>query len=99
MLHYRGCAKTRTEKGLDILLFIFGAAACIFCTVQTARLLVSDGCLVRKWLRVAVDRAECAAKAWQVPGALRALVKDEGKHELAQHLRIAHLHKHAITIE
>jgi proton-coupled amino acid transporter len=52
MLHYRGCAKTRTEKGLDILLFIFGAAACIFCTVQTARLLVSRTHVVRKWPRL-----------------------------------------------
>jgi hypothetical protein len=45
------------------------------------------------------DRAKRAAEAWQVPDAMNRLVEDEGKHELAQHLRIAHLNKHAITIE
>jgi amino acid permease len=35
MLHYKAIARTRKEKTLDILLFIFGIIATIYTTVQT----------------------------------------------------------------
>ncbi|TFY78598.1 hypothetical protein EWM64_g5412 [Hericium alpestre] len=40
LLHYKACAKTRKQKAADIALFVFGAAAAVYTTVQTVRLMV-----------------------------------------------------------
>jgi proton-coupled amino acid transporter len=40
MLHYRACARTRTQKLADIALMVFGAFAAIYTTAQTVRLML-----------------------------------------------------------
>lgn len=40
MLHLRARAKTRTQKGLDIALIIFGIITTVYTTIQTIRVLV-----------------------------------------------------------
>jgi proton-coupled amino acid transporter len=37
MLHYRACARTRTQKAADIVMVIFGVVAAWFTTWQTIR--------------------------------------------------------------
>ncbi|KIJ51497.1 hypothetical protein M422DRAFT_203731 [Sphaerobolus stellatus SS14] len=39
MLHYKACARTRTQKAVDIVLMVFGAFAAVFTTVQTLKLM------------------------------------------------------------
>lgn len=40
MLHYKACAKSRTQKAIDIVLVLFGVAMAIYTSIQT----VSWGC-------------------------------------------------------
>jgi len=40
MLHYRACARTRSQKIADIALMVFGTAAAVFTTVQTVKLMI-----------------------------------------------------------
>jgi proton-coupled amino acid transporter len=37
MLHYRACARTRTQKLADIAMIVFGTVAAVYTTVQTIR--------------------------------------------------------------
>ncbi|KAH7106249.1 transmembrane amino acid transporter protein-domain-containing protein [Auriculariales sp. MPI-PUGE-AT-0066] len=40
MLHYRACARTRTQKAIDIALMIFGVVAAVYTTAQTIKLML-----------------------------------------------------------
>ncbi|KAF8525908.1 transmembrane amino acid transporter protein-domain-containing protein [Hysterangium stoloniferum] len=40
MLHYKACARTRTQKAADIALIVFGTVAAIFTTIQTLKLML-----------------------------------------------------------
>ncbi|PPQ68486.1 hypothetical protein CVT25_008412 [Psilocybe cyanescens] len=41
MLHYKACARTRREKIADIVLIVFGLAACAYTTAQTLKLMMA----------------------------------------------------------
>ncbi|KAI0029278.1 transmembrane amino acid transporter protein-domain-containing protein [Vararia minispora EC-137] len=41
MLHYKACARTRTQKAADIALGVFGLLAAAYTTVQTVRLMAT----------------------------------------------------------
>jgi len=40
MLHYKACARTRTQKVADLALMFFGTVAAIFTTIQTLKLML-----------------------------------------------------------